>query len=158
TVTMVKKGKNYLIDHRSSTVRRLNKDLAKKIELPSGYLNATKNLVNLDEYNYMPFFEDFYMEDYIYAEPNLLWLEENGDVVAEIWINNGLDQDQHYTKGQLICQDDSLGEIIHFTTDVDVQVKKNSSATTPITIPADQVKSGDQSWTYINASVALISE
>lgn len=160
TVMMVKRGDKYLIDHRDSTIRRLNKEVEKKGYYPEDYtkaINAGRNGLSLDENNYMYADKSCIFEDCIYTEPRFMWQKENGDVEVLVWINNGLNEDFHFVKAEIACMDEQLGEFIHETIDVDMSAKKKTSSIHAMTIPADKVKSGTELWSYVDAEIALES-
>ena len=158
TIMLFKKGKKYYIDYRNSTVRRLNKEADKKGIFPKEYSKPeTENIVHFDEFNYMYAFKDFYMKDCIYAQPAYIWQKKNGDVEMMGWINNGMNESYTYNQVAIYCEDVILGAVIDGIVDIDIRAKKKTSSTFRIVIPADKVKTENQSWTYLNAKIELSS-
>lgn len=96
-----------------------------------------------------PLFLDstFVFEGHFNTALTFLWQDENGDVKAAIWYANGTDVDIDVTETRLEVTDDALGTVINTTFNNPVSIRSHQSVTRIFTIPADQVKTGTQTWT-----------
>lgn len=125
---------------------------------PDGFVSAYKagrNVVNLNNSNYL-----FLSDDPVYDGTSqnfvkFIWQEEDGSLGVEILVQNGTNQDIHYTDGTITLTDSGLGEIGTWNFDVDETVPAGKCYRYIYSIDASEVNTGTQTWNEVSADCYL---
>lgn len=125
---------------------------------PDGFVSAYKagrNVVNLNNSNYL-----FLSDDPVYDGTSqnfvkFIWQEEDGSLGVEILVQNGTNQDIHYTDETITLTDSGLGEIGTWNFDVDETVPAGKCYRYIYSIDASEVNTGTQTWNEVSADCYL---
>lgn len=117
--------------------------------------NDGRNVVDLDASNYL-----FLGDNPVYKGTSqnfvkFVWQEEDGSLGIEILVQNGTDQDIHYSDGTITLTDSSLSEIGEWDIDVDETVPAGECRRYDYTIDASEVNIGTQTWNELSADCDL---
>lgn len=119
-----------------------------------------------EEYNYAWFDPDNYMyldDSYVYtgvadSAIKFAWQDEDGNLSLAIWLMNGTDENISFNESTtLTLVDDELGEILSLDDyEIDTIVNANSSTVLIVTIDAEEVSTGTDTWSgSLSASIPI---
>ena len=125
---------------------------------PEGFTSASdsgRNAVDLYPSLGMRFASGAVFTGALYALPNLLWQDEDGNVHCSVWLANGTETSKWCDTIDLVVTDEELGDIMRVNVPVQTALEGGQSSLVTCTIPAEYVDSGRKEWTQISVSSNL---
>ncbi len=125
---------------------------------PDGFLesdSAGYNTADLYPSLGMRFASGAVFEGALYALPNLLWQDAEGNLDCAVWIANGTDTSKWCDTIDLIVKDTEAGDVTKVNVPVQTALDAGQSAVVNCVIPAEYVESGNKGWTEVSVSSNL---
>lgn len=117
---------------------------------------AGRSTTIFDESNYMYLDSLSTYEGALYKTVKFAWQNEDGSVTIGVWVANGTDEDITIASADyIILTDSELGEIVNISGTINETVKAGYNAMIYLTADADEVSSGTETWSDVQADYSL---